>query len=222
MRKSPLSNGVEKSTLFLHQVWLEYSVQIRVLACSVTFLCNYNEVPLGIEVSLCTDYSNEMECAMGCWWSLRYFLERNNLFKCVQNISNVQCILLTISLDNESAARPYKWDKWRNLEILDSSSLSSESFVLALVWPCLDITSLERNVNRIRPTPTQLPPNSSFSPPLLRCRATWSFPCTRHNLWLRLGGWRCVCATLLFQASGAPCAAVLRIQEKSFLRGLER
>lgn len=105
---------------------------------------------------------------------------------------------------------------------LDSSSLSSESYVLALVWPCLDITSLERNVNRIRPIPTQLPPNSSFSPPLLRCRATWSFPCTRHNLWLRFGGWRCVCATLLFQASGAPCAAVLRIQEKSVLGGWRR
>ncbi len=102
---------------------------------------------------------------------------------------------------------------------LDSSSLSSESYVLALIWPCLDITSLERNVNRIRPIPTQSPPNSSFSPPLLRCRATWSFPCTRHNLWLRFGGWRCVCATLLFQASGAPCAAVLRIQEKSVLGG---
>lgn len=102
---------------------------------------------------------------------------------------------------------------------LDSSSLSSESYVLALVWPCLDITSLERNVNRIRPIPTQLPPNSSFSPPLLHCRATWSFPCTRHNLWLRFGGWRCVCAALLFQASGAACAAVLRIQEKSVLRG---
>lgn len=90
------------------------------------------------------------------------------------------------------------------------STLFSEFYVLALVWPCLDITSLERNVNRIRPIPTQLPPNSSFSPPLLRCRATWSFPCTRHNLWLRFGGWRCVCATLLFQASCVPCAAVLR------------
>lgn len=36
---------------------------------------------------------------------------------------------------------------------LDSSSLSSESYILAFVWPCLDITSLERNVNRIRPIP---------------------------------------------------------------------
>lgn len=87
MRKSPLSNSAEKSTLFQLQVWPEYSAQIRLLACSVTFLCNYNEFPLGIEVSPCTDYSNEMECAMGCCWSLRYFLARNNLLKCIQNIS---------------------------------------------------------------------------------------------------------------------------------------
>lgn len=52
MQKLPLSNR-EKSTLFQLQVWLEYSFQIRGLAGSVTFLWNYNEVPLGIEVSLC-------------------------------------------------------------------------------------------------------------------------------------------------------------------------
>lgn len=39
------------------------------------------------------------------------------------------------------------------------------SYESALVWPCLGITSLERNANRIRSIPTQLPPNSAFSPP---------------------------------------------------------
>lgn len=39
------------------------------------------------------------------------------------------------------------------------------SYESALVWPCLGITSPERNANRIRSIPTQLPPNSAFSPP---------------------------------------------------------
>lgn len=53
----------------------------------------------------------------------------------------------------------------------------------------------------------------------LCCRVTWSFPRTRRDLWLRFGGWRCVCAALLFQESGAVCAAVLRIQEEFIQRG---
>lgn len=57
------------------------------------------------------------------------------------------------------------------------------------------------------------------SPTPLCCRVTWSFPRTRHDLWLRFGGWRCVCGALLFQASGAACAAVLRIQEEFIQRG---
>lgn len=100
---------------------------------------------------------------------------------------------------------------------LSSSPLFS--YESALVWPCLGITSLERNANRIRSIPTQLPPNSAFFTAPLCCRVTWSFPRTRHDLWLRFGGWRCVCAALLFQASGAACAAVLRIQEEFIQRG---
>lgn len=70
--------------LVLH--WrLESSVQIRVLGCSVTFLSNYHEVPLGFEVSLRSGYSNEMECTMVSWWSLRSFLEGNRLPKILPN-----------------------------------------------------------------------------------------------------------------------------------------
>lgn len=73
------------------QWWLESSVHIRVLGCSVTFLSNYHEVPLGFEVSLCSGYSNEMECTMVSWWSLRSFLEGNRLPKILPNQFELLC-----------------------------------------------------------------------------------------------------------------------------------
>lgn len=73
------------------QWWLESSVHIRVLGCSVTFLSNYHEVPLGFEVSLCSGYSNEMECTMVSWWSLRSFLEGNRLLKILPNLFELLC-----------------------------------------------------------------------------------------------------------------------------------
>lgn len=86
-----------------------------------------------------------------------------------------------------------------------SVSFCSYSSILALAWPCLDITSQERNVNGILPNTVTAKLPILITSTLLCSRATWSFPCTRHTLWLRFGGWRCVCAPLLFQASGAPC-----------------
>lgn len=50
------------------------------------------------------------------------------------------------------------------------------SYKLALVWPCLEITSLERNANHIRPTPTQLPPKLHVLPTPLCCRGHMIFP----------------------------------------------
>lgn len=61
---TPPSEKSQTSSWLELQWRLESSVQIRVLGCSVTFLSNYHEVPLGFEVSLCSGYSNEMECTM--------------------------------------------------------------------------------------------------------------------------------------------------------------
>lgn len=83
-RTPPGEKSQTSRWLVLH--WrLESSVQIRVLGCSVTFLSNYHEVPLGFEVSLRSGYSNEMECTMVSWWSLRSFLEGNRLPKILPN-----------------------------------------------------------------------------------------------------------------------------------------
>lgn len=234
LRRSPTTHPLNKksqtsSWSVLH--WrLESSVQIRVLGFSVPFLSNYHEVPLGFEVSLHSGYSNEMECTMVSWWSLRLFLEGNWLPKILLNqfwllCSKTQCPSAAGAGPHRTAEGDTSATDSPSLVCVNHGtifhmttgsfhppflspsvrpSLSSHSHCLALVSPCLDITSPERNVNRIRPIPAHLPLNSSFSPPLLCCRATWSFPCTRHNLRFRF--WRLTVRLRRSAVSGVGCS----------------
>lgn len=236
---TPLSEKSQTSRWLVLHWRLQSSVQIRVLGCSVTFLSNYHEVPLGFEVSLRSGYSNEMECTMVSWWSLRSLLKGTDCPKYSQTrfgrcSSKTQC---TRSWWPHRTAGGERHQQ--QIHLLWFASITPPYFTWqlnpsllllflppfvppcprthsALVSPCLNITSPERNVNRIRPIPTQLPLNSSFSAPLLCCRATWSFPCTRHNLRLRF--WRLTVRLRRSAVSGVGCSMWSRSQASGKVR----
>lgn len=75
-------------------------------------------------------------------------------------------------------------------------------YKLALVWPCLAITSLERSANRIRPIPTQFPPNSTFSHPAL-LQGHMIFP--PYQTWFVASVWRLTVRLWRSAVSGVGC-----------------
>lgn len=98
------------------------------------------------------------------FWFLIAQMQYEMLMQVSEYCKNVSFLLILVhnNLTNKHASSQ-KTNIKSDVTVCISHFLRLFTYELALVWPCLDITSLERNAPR--PIAGQLPPNCVFSPP---------------------------------------------------------